>query len=117
MRSKPGSEIERGRILVGPYATPSGGDCQGAFLLRPGGVELGIICGAGMGWDHVSVSRKNRVPNWAEMEHVKRLFFKADEVAVQYHVPPAEHINIHPYVLHLWRPQAVEIPRPPRECV
>jgi len=64
-------------------------------------------------WDHVSVSRANRCPNWPEMEHVKRLFFQDTETAMQLHVPAADHINNHPYCLHLWRPHGVEIPRPP----
>ena len=76
-----------------------------------------VVASFGAGWDHVSVSRKNRVPNWAEMEHVKRLFFEDDETAVQFHVPPSDHVNMHPYVLHLWRPQDVEIPRPPAVLV
>lgn len=72
-----------------------------------------VIASTGMGWDHVSVSRSNRCPNWPEMEHVKRLFFRDDETAMQLHVPPSDHVNIHPHCLHLWRPQAAEIPRPP----
>ena len=72
-----------------------------------------IIASTGDGWDHVSVSRETRCPNWAEMEHVKRLFFRDDETAMQLHVPPQDHISAHPYCLHLWRPQNVEIPRPP----
>lgn len=72
-----------------------------------------VIASAGDGWDHVSVSRQTRCPNWQEMEHVKRLFFRDDETAMQLHVPPSDHINNHPFCLHLWRPQNVEIPRPP----
>ena len=66
---------------------------------------LRIIASIGGGWDHV--------PNWAEMEFVKRAFFAADEVAVQYHVPPDDHVSFHPYALHIWRPQTVALPRPP----
>lgn len=72
-----------------------------------------VIASSDLGWDHVSVSRRNRCPNWPEMERVKRLFFEEDEAAMQLHVPPSEHINCHPNCLHLWRPQLVEIPRPP----
>lgn len=75
--------------------------------------NLHIIASSGEGWDHVSISRNNRCPNWQEMEHVKRLFFKDDETAIQYHVPPSDHISIHPYCLHLWRPTDQEFPRPP----
>lgn len=81
------------------------------------GVALHVVASAGGGWDHVSVSRPNRCPNWPELECVKRLFFKADETAMQLHVPPAAHINRHPYCLHLWRPHHVEIPRPPQLMV
>jgi hypothetical protein len=65
-------------------------------------------------WDHVSVSRGDRCPTWDEMEYVKRLFFKRDETAMQLHVPPTDHVNNHPYCLHLWRPLPPRvIPRPP----
>lgn len=75
--------------------------------------EMRVIASVGHGWDHVSVSRRNRCPNWVEMEHVKRLFFKDDETAMQLHVPPTDHVNLHPYCLHLWRPLGFDIPRPP----
>lgn len=77
------------------------------------GAPMMIIASAGGGWDHVSVSRRNRCPNWPEMEHVKRLFFLASETAVQFHVPEQAHISVHDYCLHIWRPQTVPIPRPP----
>lgn len=77
------------------------------------GASLMIIASAGAGWEHVSVSRKKRCPNWVEMSHIKALFFRDDETVVEYHVPKAEHINNHPYCLHLWRPKDVDLPRPP----
>lgn len=78
------------------------------------GADLRIIASSGAGWDHVSVSRRNRTPNWPEMEHVKRLFFKDEETAMELHVPPAEHLSLHPNCLHLWRPNdGREIPKPP----
>jgi len=77
------------------------------------GGEMRIIASSEEGWDHVSVSRKNRCPNWPEMEHVKRLFLRDNECAMQLHVPTSDHINVHPNCLHIWRPHDVEIPRPP----
>ena len=78
------------------------------------GRTLLCIASNGDGWDHVSVSVSNRCPNWAEMEHVKRAFFKDDETAMQLHVPPDDHVNLHPHCLHLWRPNdSRSIPRPP----
>jgi hypothetical protein len=78
---------------------------------------LRVIASSGEGWDHVSVSMKNRIPNWTEMEYIARIFFKENEVAVQYHVPKKEHINIMENCLHWWRPWHLAIPMPPVEFV
>lgn len=97
----------------------TGDDKMGAFLLPgyQGGPKLRIIACSDWGWDHVSVSLLNRCPSWGEMDYVKRLFFKDEETAMQLHVPSCDHINIHPYCLHLWRPHEAEIPRPPELMV
>jgi hypothetical protein len=99
---------------------PGPHESEGAFLIpsKVDGQQLVVIASTGLGWDHVSVSRRNRCPNWAEMEQVKRLFFRDDETAMQLHVPPSDHVNLAPTCLHLWRPNdGREIPRPPRELV
>lgn len=76
-----------------------------------------VIASDGLGWDHISISRKNRVPNWYEMDFVKRLFFEDAEVAFQIHPPVKDHVNIHPNCLHLWRPQTVTIPLPGEDLI
>jgi hypothetical protein len=104
----------RGEAVREAYGWDGDETC-GAFTV-PSPVDrqpLVIVASTEGGWDHVSISRRNRVPNWAEMEHVARLFFRDDETAVQFHVPPSDHINIHPNALHWWRPQDQPIPRPP----
>lgn len=78
------------------------------------GAPLVCIASDGAGWDHVSVSRRKRCPNWPEMDHVKRLFFHDNETVMQLHVPRSDHISDHDTTLHLWRPTYGEvIPRPP----
>lgn len=72
-----------------------------------------VVASVGADWEHISVSRSKRCPNWPEMEHVKRLFFQDDETVMQLHVPPSDHISKCHTCLHLWRPMEVEIPRPP----
>ena len=72
-----------------------------------------VVASNQLGWDHVSVSHRKRVPNWYEMEQIKSMFFEDDETCMQLHVPATDHINNHPNVLHLWRPKNVAIPRPP----
>jgi hypothetical protein len=93
----------------------SGDHTCGAFILMSpiDGAPLRVIASSDCGWDHVSVSRTNRCPNWPEMSHIKELFFREDEVVMQLHVPASDHINDHPNCLHLWRPSKQEIPRPP----
>jgi hypothetical protein len=81
------------------------------------GQSLHVIASCAMDWDHVSVSRANRCPNWPEMEFIRAKFFKEDETAMQLHVPVADHVNVHPYCLHMWRPQKQAIPRPPGHMV
>jgi hypothetical protein len=98
-------------------ASPHGWDGDetcGAFVLTLKGMRLAVVASSGEGWDHVSVSTSHRTPNWTEMEFIKRRFFNDDEVAMQLHVPSKDHINIHDFCLHLWRPQYVGIPLPPR---
>lgn len=77
------------------------------------GAKIMVIASAGEGWEHVSVSTPVRCPTWDEMEHVKRLFFREDETVMQLHVPTTDHISVHHFCLHLWRPIGMEIPRPP----
>lgn len=96
----------------------NGGATEGMFRIpyeREVGppVTLTVIASAGEGWEHVSVSTPKRCPTWAEMEHVKRMFFEEHETVMQLHVPPSDHISLHHFCLHLWRPIGVEIPRPP----
>jgi hypothetical protein len=93
----------------------SGDGTCGAFRMpsKIDGQDLIIIASSGDGWEHVSVSRSNRCPNWPEMEYVKRMFFRDNETVMQLHVPESEHINCHPNCLHLWRPINETIPRPP----
>ena len=98
-----------------------------AIVPRSGGAfwfgDLLVVASWHQGWDHVSVTHQppgaptTRCPTWEEMERVRKVFFREDETAMQLHVPAADQVNIHPYCLHLWRPQKGSIPRPPKELV
>jgi hypothetical protein len=92
---------------------------NGAFAFRVEGVELHVIAGRGKGWDHISVSCRDRCPTWNEMDKMKRIFFDDSEVAMQLHVPVKDHINLHPFTLHIWRPisKRKPIPLPPKDLV
>jgi hypothetical protein len=95
-------------------------DKAGCFLVTSQSRDntLRIIAGKGRGWEHLSISCSLKdTPTWAEMEQVKRMFFKEDETVMQLHVPTDEHISNHNFTLHLWRPTFKKIPRPPNDMV
>lgn len=75
--------------------------------------QLAFVASFGGGWDHVSVSYASRCPTWDEMQRVKDMFFREDEIVVQYHPAKSEYVNNHPYCLHIWKPQTERIPTPP----
>jgi hypothetical protein len=108
-------ELEQYRVVTAYHGSSAGEARYGTFAL-PSPIDrkrLFVIACGDADWDHVSVSRLTRIPNWLEMSFIHRQFFKADEVAMQLHVPAKDHVNDHPYCLHLWRPHAVAIPLPP----
>jgi hypothetical protein len=117
MRNVLPQKLEAGRLLTGYYASKAG-DQHGAFQIHgPNGTDL-VIMSSGTGneaegWEHVSISTRHRTPNWGEMCFVKGLFWTDEECVIQYHPPASEHINHHPYCLHLWRPTELKIPMPP----
>lgn len=90
------------------------GEDGGAFLVkRPVGRPLKVIASWGMGWDHVSVQHHEKTPTYQDMKMVKRIFFRSDEWAIEYHPPEEEYISVKDTVLHIWRPQDQTIPVPP----
>ena len=56
----------------------------------------------GESWLHCSVSRENRIPSYEDLHLVKRLFIGDHRDAVQYFPVRSDHVNLHPYCLHLW---------------
>jgi hypothetical protein len=98
MRPTPNHWLEQKR-LNGPPGENLGHFIDGHFS---------IIVAEGNGWDHVSVSRRDRCPTWEEMDRIKRRIFRDDEVVMQLHVNNGSKVNVHPFCLHLWRPQTRE---------
>jgi hypothetical protein len=100
----------------------------GAFAIpQESGQTLYVIADDGTltAWEHVSMhvrvkhrsKQTQQTPTWAQMCLLKSLFFDAYEVVMQLHPAEANHINIHPHVLHLWRPKNDVIPMPPKILV
>ena len=110
------SHLDRWRVIKGTLATLLG-EKAGAFEIPFRGRILTVIATSGQHyipkWEHVSVSLKNRCPNWDEMCFIKALFWDDTETAIQYHPKTSKYINNHPFCLHLWKPAGLDILLPP----
>lgn len=108
----PGQILENKRFELADH-----GEDGFSGWLRTRHGKVAVIASWGDGWDHVSVSRRDRLPTYEDMQDVARAFFDEGEYAMQLHVPATEHVNDHPYCLHWWRPNDREMPVPPRYMV
>ncbi len=67
----------------------------------------------GQGWEHLSVSQRNKTPSWDIMCRIKNIFWGEDEVCVEYHPKKEDYVNLHPHCLHIWKEVGKEFPTPP----
>lgn len=106
---------EHRRITTGSGASTAADGNNGYFIIKHGCARLFVIASDGMGWEHVSVTVQDakRCPTWEEMCRVKDAFWGPEDCVVQFHPPKSEHINNHPFCLHLWRPVGNDIQTPP----
>lgn len=98
-------------------------DCEigGIFVFKvidKKGVQRQIqtIASNGMGWEHVSVSYHKPpgvIPSWEVMCFIKDQFWDADDVVVQFHPAKKDYVNVHKFVLHLWRRTGQNYETPP----
>lgn len=56
----------------------------------------------GRRWLHFSVAHPSRIPNHQELARYKGWFIGDDRKAIHVFPPRSEHVNIHPYCLHLF---------------
>lgn len=52
-------------------------------------------------WVHASVAGLQELPTYEELERLHAAVF-GHGYAYQVFAPPAQHVNIHPFALHLW---------------
>lgn len=115
MRSVVPFALEKCRIVNGSIGGSAKDGFAGVFRIH---CLLIISSGPCPDWEHVSVSRSDKqIPSWMVMCRIKRLFFLPEECVVQFHPPDADHINVNPGVLHLWRCVDREFPMPPKAYV
>lgn len=74
-------------------------------FLHPDGrsvIVTGSVQEDGRPWLHVSVARQNRMPSYKDLAEAKDLFIGPARQALQVFPEAGNHVNIHPYALHLW---------------
>lgn len=78
-----------------------------AFFELPRGLKVGVnaFIHAEQVWLHASISARDRIPDYADLVHLKNVVFGTNGYASQSFVPEPLHVNIHPYCLHLWGPR------------
>lgn len=103
---------EKYRVTSGLMGSTAAEGNNGAFMVPFRSYGFFVVASDGLGWEHVSVSLKNRTPNWEEMSFFKDLFWDPEDCVVQFHPPKSEHVNNHPHCLHLWRMSGENFPRP-----
>lgn len=100
---------EKWRQTSGPMGSSKEDGNNGQFIIRSRKLKrvLFVQASDGEGWEHVSVSHRDRrianIPTWDEMCVIKNIFWDPEDLVIQYHPPESKYINIHPNVLHLWR--------------
>jgi hypothetical protein len=112
---KNNDKIEQYRVREGYFVSTIESGNNGLFIFNRNGKIFRCLVSDQLGWDHVSVSieKGKYPPTWDDMSFIKELFFDEEETVIQYHPPKSRYVNIHPGVLHMWRPQDMTIPLPP----
>lgn len=105
-------------VMVNSWVSDYRAGPRGYFMLPnpKNNKGLFILCMASdtMGWDHViaTIPSENRFPTKAEMNFVRSLFWDAEDIVVEFHIPNLKSKKDE-FCLHLWRNQKNEIKTPP----
>jgi len=112
--------IEKYRDNDNPVGRSPFGVNWGWFAITRRGVVLRVMS-SGVdkehGWEHVSVSLRDRCPTWEEMNFICRLFWHESETVIQFHPKKSKYVNQMPYCLHLWKRVGEDHLLPPDICV
>lgn len=106
------------RVRDGALGSDDTAGNNGAFIVPLAhGQIVHVVASTDGGWEHVSVSRRDRCPTWDEMCWVKGLFWEPEDCVVQFHPSASQYVNLHPYCLHMWRPVDGVLVTPPTMMV
>jgi len=114
MKPEPNNKLDAYR---NKYPPSKDGASYGDFTIKVDRFELHVISSGShedSDWEHVSVSLKHRCPRWGEMCIVKDMFWDEEETVVQFHPRQSDYVNLHPFVLHMWKQRGVSYGLPPQ---
>ncbi len=96
--------IRRGLKRIAAYQPPEPWGPDGWSFADPasGGTAV-VTCFEqdGVDWVHASIAFQDRMPTYLELALLHDSVWPQG-YAYQVFAPPAAHVNIHPYALHLW---------------
>lgn len=113
----PGLEIDKLRMMrIMRRAWPAllvsvpeefGSDGIALFLFDSGRAFAGSVIVSqalhdGADWIHLSAAWHDSMPSYEDLAVLKDAVFGPDREAYQVFARASEHVNIHPYALHLW---------------
>jgi len=87
------------------WDTPKRYGPDGWALVRQSDGASVIITNAphdGVEWIHASIAHRDHMPTYEELVLLHKAVWQGRGYAFQVFAPPASHVNIHPYALHLW---------------
>jgi hypothetical protein len=93
-------EEYRMKSLTGMFKSTEADGNNGYFIIPFESFELLVVASDGLDWEHVSVSLRNRTPNWREMCFIKDLFWSKDDCVLQYYPAESEYVNNHELAPH-----------------
>lgn len=64
-----------------------------------------VIISKDAGLWHMSMSRKDRLPNYDEMKTARYQFFPDLDYMIQIFPPKQDFVNVYQFCLHLWEPK------------
>ena len=64
----------------------------------------------GQEWLHISFSRRNRIPDYDDIQLVKNNFIGEDRKAIMVWPEKSHYVNQHKYCLHLWQSEVNPLP-------
>lgn len=104
---------ERFRLTSGQHATTRADGNNGRFVVILMFRQSVLVeASDASGWEHVAISRTDRVVSYGELRQIKDMFWSPEDCVLQFFPPQGAFIYDDRTQLHLWRPAGADLPVP-----